>query len=97
MESKRRNSESAGRMTPCQVRRKRTSTRVCSSQGCESIRRLLDDGWIRRVDGPLPKGSKRERKTYTLTEQGWRVLNAEIERLCKLVKVAQIQTAEETL
>jgi DNA-binding PadR family transcriptional regulator len=49
------------------------------------------------VDDPLPNSTQRERKAYALTEQGRRVLNAEVERLRKLVNVAQIQTAEETL
>jgi DNA-binding PadR family transcriptional regulator len=62
-----------------------------------AIKRLLDDGWIRRVHDPLPNRTKRERKAYALTEQGQRVLNAEIERLRKLVSVAKTQTAEETL
>ena len=61
-----------------------------------AIKRLLDGGWIRRVDDPLPPGTKRERKAYALTEQGRRVLHAEIERLRKLVSVAQTQTAVET-
>lgn len=60
-----------------------------------AIKRLLDDGWIRRVDDPLPNGTERERKAYALTEQGRRVLNAEVERLQKLVSVAQIQAAEQ--
>ena len=62
-----------------------------------AIKRLLDDGWIRRVDDPQPNNTQRERKPYTLTELGRRVLTAEIERLRKLVDVAQLQTAEETL
>ncbi len=62
-----------------------------------AIKRLLDRGWIRRVDDPLPNGAERERKTYDLTELGRRALNAEIARLQKLVSVAQIHTAEETL
>ncbi len=62
-----------------------------------AIPRLLNEGWIRRVVEPLPNSSKRVRKTYALTEQGRRVLNAEIERLRKLVNLAQIQTAMETL
>lgn len=61
-----------------------------------AIKRLLDDGWIGRVDDPLPNDTERERKAYALTELGRRVLNAEVERLRKLVKVAHIQTAEET-
>ena len=60
-----------------------------------AIKRLLDRGWIRRVEDPLPNGTDRERKAYILTEQGRQVLNAEIKRLQKLVNVAQVQTAEE--
>jgi DNA-binding PadR family transcriptional regulator len=62
-----------------------------------AIRRLLDDGWIRRVDDPLPETGKRERKAYTLTELGQRVVNAEIERMDQLVRVAQIRTTKEAL
>ena len=52
-----------------------------------AIKRLLDDSWICRVDDPLPNATERERKAYVLTEQGKRVLNAEIVRLQKLVNV----------
>jgi DNA-binding PadR family transcriptional regulator len=62
-----------------------------------ATKRLLEDGWIRRVDDPLPNSTQRKRKAYTLTEQGRRVLRAEIERLRRLVNVAQTQTAEEAL
>jgi DNA-binding PadR family transcriptional regulator len=61
-----------------------------------AIKRLLDDGWIRRVEDPLPNSTDRERKAYALTEQGQRLLSAEIERLRKMVSVAKkIQTAQE--
>jgi len=60
-----------------------------------AIKRLLDRGWIRRVDDPLPNGTERERKAYVLTELGRRILNAEIARLKKLINVAQIQATEE--
>ena len=60
-----------------------------------AIKRLLDRDWIKRVTDPIPNSTDRERKAYALTEQGRRVLNAEIQRLEKLVSVAQIQTAEE--
>jgi DNA-binding PadR family transcriptional regulator len=59
-----------------------------------AIKRLLDNDWIKRVNDPLPNGTERERKAYALTEQGRRVLNAEIQRLEKLVSVAQIQAEE---
>lgn len=60
-----------------------------------AIQRLLDQGWIRRVEDPIPNDTDRERKSYDLTELGRRILNAEIERLRKLVAVAQLQTAEQ--
>jgi DNA-binding PadR family transcriptional regulator len=62
-----------------------------------AIKRLLERGWIHRVDDPIPNSTERERKAYILTERGRRVLNAEIERLQKMVKVAQVQTAEENV
>lgn len=60
-----------------------------------AIRRLLDREWIKRVNDPIPNMTDRERKAYALTESGRHMLNAEIQRLEKLVSVAQIQTAEE--
>ena len=61
-----------------------------------AIKRLLDRDWISRVDDPIPNGTDRERKSYSLTELGRRALNAEIARLKKLVRVAHIQTVEGT-
>lgn len=61
-----------------------------------AIKRLLDRGWILRVNDPLPNGTERERKAYELTELGRHVLNVEIVRLEKLVSVAQTQIAKET-
>jgi DNA-binding PadR family transcriptional regulator len=60
-----------------------------------AIKRLLDRDWIRRVNDPIPNGTDRERKAYVLTNQGRRVLNAEIVRLQKLVSLALTQTVEE--
>jgi DNA-binding PadR family transcriptional regulator len=61
-----------------------------------AIKRLLDRKWIRRVADPVPNSTDRERKAYALTEQGRRALNAEIQRMEKLVSLAQTQTAEGT-
>ena len=62
-----------------------------------AIKRLLDRDWIKRVTDPIPNSTDRERKAYALTKQGRRVLNAEIQRLKRLVAVAQNQTVEEAL
>ena len=61
-----------------------------------AIKRLMDRGWIRRVENPIPDDSDRERKSYALTETGRSMLNAEFARLQKLVIVAQTRIAEET-
>ena len=58
-----------------------------------ALKRLLDDGWIRRVDDPEPDVSDRVRKFYELTELGWRVLRAEIVRLQSLVSVGRLRMA----
>jgi DNA-binding PadR family transcriptional regulator len=55
-----------------------------------AIERLLDQGWIHRVDDPVPNDTNRERKAYELTELGRKALNAEIARLRRLVHMAQI-------
>jgi DNA-binding PadR family transcriptional regulator len=60
-----------------------------------AIKRLLDRNWIERVTDPIPNSTDRQRKAYALSELGRRVLNAEIQRLEKLVSLAQTRTAEE--
>jgi DNA-binding PadR family transcriptional regulator len=59
-----------------------------------ALRRLLEQGWIRRVADPEPNPTDRERKAYTLTERGRKVLDAEIERLKSLIKTAEQRTSE---
>lgn len=59
-----------------------------------AIRRLLEQAWIKRVSDPEPNPTDRERKAYTLTEKGRKVLNAEIERLQSLLTTAKQRTAE---
>lgn len=53
-----------------------------------ALKRLLELAWIERVDDPEVNDTARERKAYALTEQGRRVLGAELARLQDLVKVA---------
>lgn len=60
-----------------------------------ALKRLLDDGWIRRTDDEADAtGPGRPRKVYTLTRLGRRVVEAEVERLRDLVAVARLRTAE---
>ena len=54
-----------------------------------ALKRLLEQGWIERVDDPEPNDTDRERKAYALTQTGRRVLKAEVERLRKLVAAAR--------
>ena len=60
-----------------------------------AIERLLDQGWIRRVEDPIPNDTNRPRKAYELTELGRKTLNAETARMRRLVTVAGSQALEE--
>lgn len=60
-----------------------------------ALKRLLDQGWIRRVDDSTANGVGRERKAYALTDRGRRVLRAEVVRLETLVSAAQLRAVEE--
>jgi DNA-binding PadR family transcriptional regulator len=58
-----------------------------------ALRRLLEDGWIRRAgDTPTTEGG-RVRKVYALTDLGHHILNAEVARLKMLVTTAQLRMA----
>jgi DNA-binding PadR family transcriptional regulator len=56
-----------------------------------ALKRLLEQGWIRRVDEPENGASGRERKFYELTRSGQRVLDAEAVRLQRLVSAARVR------
>jgi len=59
-----------------------------------AIRRLLEQGWIKRVADPEPNPTDRERKAYTLTDKGRKVVNAEVERLRSLLAIAEQHISE---
>ncbi len=59
-----------------------------------AIRRLLEQGWIKRVTDPEPNHTDRERKAYALTDKGRKVVNAETERLRDLLRTAEQRTSE---
>jgi len=56
-----------------------------------ALKRLLDQGWILRVDDSHDNGSSRVRKVYRLTNLGQHVLQAEVMRLNSLVTAAQLR------
>ena len=59
-----------------------------------ALRRLLEQGWIRRVVDPEPNPTHRERKAYALTERGRKVVNIEMERLRSVLSAAEQHTSE---
>ena len=59
-----------------------------------ALKRLLEQELIRRVEDRR-NITERDRKAYALTNEGRRVLNAEVERLQKLVSTARLQTLKE--
>ncbi|MCJ7657812.1 MAG: PadR family transcriptional regulator [Anaerolineales bacterium] len=54
-----------------------------------ALKRLLEQEWIRREDDLAERDNNRERKVYSLTDLGRRVLEAEVERLDHLVITAR--------
>ena len=54
-----------------------------------AIKRMLEQGWIERVEENGEQANGRIRKSYQLTDLGRRVLEAERERLGVLVAAAQ--------
>ena len=61
-----------------------------------ALRRLLGDGWIERVaeDQDDSLKDERNRKYYSLTDQGKRALEAELDRMQQLIRVAKLRRAE---
>jgi DNA-binding PadR family transcriptional regulator len=59
-----------------------------------ALKRLLDEGWIVRVDDPEPNDTDRQRKAYLLTDRGRNILQADVERLRKLVSMASLRAVE---
>src|SRR2546423_9240825 len=55
-----------------------------------ALQRLLDNGWIERVE---EEDAPRDRRTYRLTSRGRRNLQAEIERMRHVTKLAALRIA----
>ena len=69
-----------------------SSGRVVMSTGTlyGALRRLLDDDWIERFE---ERESSRGRQAYRLTAQGRRNLQAEVDRLKQLTRLATLRVA----
>jgi DNA-binding PadR family transcriptional regulator len=59
-----------------------------------ALKRMLEAGWIESVPSEEQNDGGRERKAYELTHLGRQILNAEIDRLNHLIKVAALQQNE---
>jgi len=57
-----------------------------------ALKRLLEAGWVQRMDHDVENG--RERKAYTLTQLGRGILNAEATRMQRLVSITQKRSSE---
>lgn len=69
------------------------SLRLSTGTLYEALARLMEQGWIERMDEEESSG--RVRKAYRLTPLGWKKMRAETERMKSLVKVAQLHLIEE--
>jgi DNA-binding PadR family transcriptional regulator len=60
-----------------------------------TLKRLLDDGWIRLLDEvDVPQRPGKPRKIYEITKKGGNIFVAEIERLDALVSAARVRGVE---
>ena len=62
-----------------------------------ALKRMLEGGWIERVENPEPDRNSRGRKAYRLTKLGRRILEAEMARLRRLVNLAELRTEGKTV
>jgi PadR family transcriptional regulator PadR len=58
-----------------------------------TLKRLLDNGWIRLLD-EVSQGPGKPRKIYEITKKGGNVLVSEIQRLNALVSAARVRGVE---
>jgi DNA-binding PadR family transcriptional regulator len=53
-----------------------------------ALRRMLEDGWIERLEGDRLNEDSRERKLYSLTDFGRHIFELETKRLQRLVRLS---------
>lgn len=59
-----------------------------------ALKRMLEDGWLERMEEPGPEPNRRARKTYRLTDRGRRILEAESARLRRPARMTQLRTQD---
>ncbi|MEJ2266376.1 MAG: helix-turn-helix transcriptional regulator [Anaerolineales bacterium] len=52
-----------------------------------ALRRMLEDGWIERLEDNNSNNDSRERKLYRLTDLGRRIFELETKRLQRLIRL----------
>jgi DNA-binding PadR family transcriptional regulator len=60
-----------------------------------ALRRMLEDGWIERLEDNQSNGDSRGRKLYSLTDLGRRIFALETKRLQGLVRLTARLNARE--
>ena len=69
---------------------RRSGTRLRAGTLYRAINRMLEDGYIEEMtDRDRPENDDERRRYYRLTDFGFRVLQAETNRLAKLVAIAR--------
>ncbi|HET7089735.1 MAG TPA: helix-turn-helix transcriptional regulator [Anaerolineae bacterium] len=74
-----------------------SASRIILSTGTlyGALKRLLEQGWIRRAGGSDSADTGRPRRAYALTALGRRILDAEVARLHNLVETARLRSVGE--
>ena len=67
-----------------------TGVQTCALPIYGALQRLLDQGWIERIE---EDAAPRDRRTYKLTSLGRKNLQMEIVRMRDLTKLAGLRTA----
>jgi DNA-binding PadR family transcriptional regulator len=60
-----------------------------------ALRRMLEDGWIARLEDNRPNDNSKERKLYALTDLGRHIFALETKRLEGLVRLTAHSNARE--
>ncbi len=60
-----------------------------------AVKRMVDAGWIERLDAGDSQSGGRDRKVYRLTGQGAFILKTEMERMGAILEIARLRALED--